>query len=429
MKDLKAMRKEFQELDKAIMRLRKAEKELSDLQPSEEIFRMQFTSIKSKLKQPKKVDEVERELADLKRRIASIEPGLPSSLAINYYDVAFIGGGAFARVYKAKRKEDNKEVAVKIPRSLDESTGRRFMNEIKTFYESFEHPNIVRLYKCNILPIPYLEMEYCEKSFDKLPTPLAVERAAYLVFQIAEGLKYAHARDRQHRDIKPQNIFLKDEVPKIGDWGLSKLSSENKSSADHIFALAYAAPEQLSSGRFGNPDHRTDIYQLGVVFYELTTGKVPFEGGTEIELMTRIMDTEPTRISLLKPGTSSVEHIIMKCLEKKIGDRYKNIGDMQKELADYLKIEYKDSLSRTRGDISRSCLYLSQLCFIHLTRGNWAEALIYLEDLKNYTKEQRKGELGSLISEIEFRQKEGLGNTEDLVGKAAIILHQIKMGR
>ena len=224
MKDLKTMKMELRELDNAIKRLQTAEKELIELEPSAEMYGTQIDSIRAKLKQPNKVDEVERELADLKRRIASTEPGLPSSLAMNYYDATFIGSGNFARVYRAKRKEDNKEVAVKVPISMDESTGRRFMTEIKTFYENFEHPNIVKLYKCNILPIPYLEMEYCQESFDKLPTPLAVERAAYLVFQIAEGLKYAHERGRQHRDIKPQNIFLKDEVPKIGDWGLSKLS-------------------------------------------------------------------------------------------------------------------------------------------------------------------------------------------------------------
>ena len=393
------------------------------------MYGTQIDSIRAKLKQPNKVDEVERELADLKRRIASTEPGLPSSLAMNYYDATFIGSGNFARVFRAKRKEDNKEVAVKVPISMDESTGRRFMTEIKTFYENFEHPNIVKLYKCNILPIPYLEMEYCQESFDKLPTPLAVERAAYLVFQIAEGLKYAHERGRQHRDIKPQNIFLKDEVPKIGDWGLSKLSSENKSSADHILSLAYAAPEQLSLGKFGSPDYRTDIYQLGVVFYELTTDKLPFEGGTEVEVMAKILDTQPTKPSLIKPEARVVDPMIMKCLEKKMQDRYQSISDMQKELADYFKIEYKDSLNKTKGDMSRSCYYLSKLCFVHITRGDLTEALKYAEDLKHYANEHIRDELGSLISEIELRRKEDLGTTNELVGKAAIILHQIKMGR
>ncbi|WP_456423579.1 protein kinase domain-containing protein, partial [Thermococcus sp.] len=226
-----------------------------------------------------------------------------SQLAYKYSDVELIGKGGFARVYRAKRK-DGKIVAVKIPLSLDENTGKAFLREI-TNWLHLRHPNIVRLYDANILPIPFLEMEYCESSLAKLRKPLPVEVAAYLIFNIAEGLKYAHSKGIIHRDLKPSNILLKGFTPKISDWGLSKAMTETHSTTLASFTPFYASPEQTSR-RFEKPDHRSDIWQLGVIFYELVTGRLPFEGDDLIEVVSRIATDEPVPPGELNPEAKEV---------------------------------------------------------------------------------------------------------------------------
>ena len=217
-------------------------------------------------------------------RIQRIE--FPIELEEFYYDVDYIGGGGFARVFKAKRRKDGKEVALKIPVSLDPSVGRSFLREI-TNWSRLKHRNIVELYDANVLPIPYLELELCDTDLSMKDKPMKVEDAARIIFEIAEGLKFAHSRDIIHRDLKPKNILFKGDVPKISDWGLSKVASESKLSVK-AFTPLYASPEQVSS-KFGSPDHRTDIWQLGVIFYELVTGTVPFTGRDPAEVISSIL--------------------------------------------------------------------------------------------------------------------------------------------
>ena len=203
----------------------------------------------------------------------------PPELEHLYYDANFIGKGGFARVFKARRKKDGKLVVVKIPISLDEATGKSFFREM-TNWLGLKHENIVELYDANILPIPFLELEFCDSSLESIPKPIEVEKAAWLIFNIAEGLKHAHNKGIVHRDLKPRNVLLKDGVPKISDWGLSKIASESSSSTV-AFTPLYAAPEQVSR-KFGSPDNRTDIWQLGVIFYELVTGELPFKGSDAV---------------------------------------------------------------------------------------------------------------------------------------------------
>jgi len=104
-------------------------------------------------------------------------------------------------------------------------------------------------------------MELCDQSLANLPKPMDVDKAAWIIFNIAEGLKYAHSKGIIHRDLKPQNILLKDGIPKISDWGLSKVLAESSSAtATKAFTPLYAAPEQIKGE---DKDERTDIWQLG----------------------------------------------------------------------------------------------------------------------------------------------------------------------
>ena len=352
----------------------------------------------------------------------------PAQLAYKYTEVEPIGRGGFARVFKAKRK-DGKVVAVKIPLSLDENTGKAFLREISHWLQ-LKHPNIVKLYDANILPIPFLEMEYCESSLEKLPKPLPVEVASYIVFNIAEGLKYAHSKGIIHRDLKPSNVLLKEGIPKISDWGLSKAMAETHSTTMASFTPFYASPEQTSR-RFGKPDHRSDIWQLGVIFYQLVTGRLPFEGDDLIEVVSRIATEEPVPPSELNPEAKEIEHVILTCLEKNPDDRYQSVAELQLELATYLGLRYKKELKRsiTVNDTPRAAFYAGKLMLMFLKMGNMKEAYKYASDLEFYASGELSRDVEELAEGIKVRLEEGLSFAgEELLAKAEIIAHKVSLG-
>jgi serine/threonine protein kinase len=236
--------------------------------------------------------------------------------------------GGIARVFRAEKAATGEEVALKIPVHFNDTAGKCFMKEIKA-WEDLRHENIVSIREANILPVPYIEMEYIGRSLADLKKPVQPDEAARIVRAIASGLSYAHSMGIIHRDIKPQNILMTPEgVPKITDWGMSKVMGACLLPTITGFSLSYAAPEQISPEKFGETDQRTDIYQLGVVFYELLTGELPFAGGDFNQVSTRIVSDEPHDPSLLNPFAYPLDHIIRKCLEKNPADRYPSIGDV-----------------------------------------------------------------------------------------------------
>ena len=264
----------------------------------------------------------------------------PNELESKYTDIKYIGRGGIAWVFSACRKSDDMIVAVKIPISFDEMTGKSFLNEIAA-WETLRHPNIVKVTAVNILPVPFVEMEYVPDSLETIVKPIPVWKSVHLVRGIADALKYAHSQGFIHRDIKPHNILLnKDFVPKITDWGMSKvLANEVKKSSIAGFSLSYAAPEQVSPSEFGRTDERTDIYQLGVVFYELVTGSVPFGGESIVEVGNAILREKPIPPSEFNSDAAVVERIILKCLEKDPAQRYQSASELLDALLGYLNEE------------------------------------------------------------------------------------------
>ena len=261
----------------------------------------------------------------------------PRELENKYTDIAFVGRGGIAWVFSAVRKTDGLKVAVKIPISFDEMTGRSFLNEIKA-WETLRHPNIVEVFGVNILPVPYVEMEFVPSSLEEMEKPLAVWKAVHIIRGITDGMKYAHEHGFIHRDIKPHNILMTaDLVPKITDWGMSKvLAADVKKSSIAGFSLSYAAPEQVSPSEFGRTDERTDIYQLGVVFYEMVTGSIPFGGESIVEVGNAILREKPLLPSEYTSDAAAVEKIILKCLEKQPADRYPSAAELLDALSRYL---------------------------------------------------------------------------------------------
>jgi formylglycine-generating enzyme required for sulfatase activity/serine/threonine protein kinase len=354
----------------------------------------------------------------------------PTELQPKYTDIEFLGKGGFARVFKAKRKSDGETVAVKIPISLDEATGKSFLKEIKA-WEEMKHPNIVEMYDMNIMPMPYFEMEFVEnKSLEELKKPVEVEDAAKIVFDIAEGLKYAHSRGIIHRDLKPHNVLLtKDMLPKITDWGLSKVLAESKTTSMAAFTPIYAAPEQISPKQFGKADAATDMYQLGVIFYELVTGKLPFSGESIPELSNAIVKDKPVPPISLNPEAKDVNDIILKCLRKKKEKRYQHAEELQEELAEYLKLEYKESLKESlrKKDITRSRLFCADLVLISAKLGDYTEVRKYLSVLKDYAKDEEKTDIENLMNELDYRLKEGIPPGEDFADKVKLLAYRVQM--
>lgn len=358
----------------------------------------------------------------------------PPELEHLYYNPVYAGKGGFARVFKAKRKTDNKTVAVKIPISLDEGTGRSFLREI-TSWQRLNHESIITLYDANILPIPYLEMEYADfGSLDRMNKPIDIDTASEIVLGIADGLSYSHAQGVIHRDLKPLNILLtKDLTPKISDWGLSKIIAESKTSSMYGFSPLYASPEQISPKKFGKSDEMTDIYQLGVIFYELSTGRTPFVGDDLVEVSTSIVTEEPAPPSELNPEAKILEPIILKCLVKKKEDRYQNVGELQSDLASALEIQLKESLkvSVSEQNMKRSVFYCAELCLINARLGEIDEVMMWLKDMQNYASEKISSDVDGLLDELERRKgmlREEKIN-EEFVGRLKSVLHQVRMGR
>lgn len=256
------------------------------------------------------------------------ERSLPYELQSLYTEPSFVGEGGFGKVFKAKRKDDM-EVAIKIPKSFDKRSEKIFVSEVSN-WSQLNHPHIVKLFGFKILPIPYLEMEYCEESLPHKKQPNEV--AVAIIYEIAQALGYAHQKNIIHGDIKTSNIMIKKGVYKISDWGLSKVTTDGSVTLSGA-TPQYAAPEQISR-EFGRSDERTDIYQLGTVFYELLTGKVPFEGEMS-EIYGSILNTQPTLPSEINPESAALEPIVMKCLSKVKDERYSSMSELQKDLEEY----------------------------------------------------------------------------------------------
>jgi Protein kinase domain len=265
-------------------------------------------------------------------------PGIqfPPSLEKRFPHAEFIGEGGLARVFRAYDPRLQKTVAVKVPIRFDEVTGTHFTRDI-LFWQGLHHENIIEMYSSNILPVPYVEMEYAPGSLAQLPFPLPQERALAIIHGIARGLAYAHERGVIHRDIKPENILLAENgTPKITDWGLGREISDTRQSSVLGYSPVYAAPEQIAPGRFGRPGPATDVYQLGVIMYELLVGTVPFSNEGMHDLSLAILNDAPAVPEFAGRDGKRIRAIILRCLEKNPADRYASIALFLADLGDLI---------------------------------------------------------------------------------------------
>ncbi|NPV71684.1 MAG: Stk1 family PASTA domain-containing Ser/Thr kinase [Firmicutes bacterium] len=251
-----------------------------------------------------------------------------------------VGGGGMAVVYKAYDKYLNRSVAVKVLRSQyasDEDFVRRFKREAQAA-ASLSHPNIVNIFDVGeIDDTYYIVMEYVEGSTLKQVINskgrLAPVQALRIAHQICEGLEHAHRRHVIHRDIKPQNILIaRDGRAKVTDFGIARAATA--STVTHtgtvIGSVHYFSPEQARGGFTGE---RSDVYSLGVVMYEMVTGKVPFQGDSPISIALKHMHEEIEPVKKVTPDVpDKVALIISRALRKSQSDRYQTASDMLRDI-------------------------------------------------------------------------------------------------
>ena len=267
-------------------------------------------------------------------------------LGNRYEIIEKIGNGGMATVYKATDKVLKRYVAVKILRdefTTDEEFIKRFEVEAQSAAR-LTHPNIVSIYDVGVEEnLYYIVMELIQgKTLKEIIVeergPLPWKWSVNVAIQIASALEMAHRNNIVHRDIKPHNIIItEDGIAKVTDFGIAKAVSNSTITAfgTTIGSVHYFSPEHA---RGGYTDAKSDIYSLGVVMYEMVTGKVPFDADTPVSVALKHMQEEPEEPIEVNPNIPvAVNKIIMKALQKDITLRYQTATDMLRDLRTALK--------------------------------------------------------------------------------------------
>jgi len=281
-----------------------------------------------------------------------------------------LGAGGQGAVFRASHMTLKRDVAIKVLIHGQFATKRqreRFLREVE-ISARMQHENIAIVYDCGLVEqCPYAVMEYVQGT--NLSDYLALEKPDItsrlrLMQKIATGVNYAHQRGVIHRDLKPPNILVTDDgQPKIVDFGLAKSLSEDGansvfSRADEVVGtLQYFSPEQ-AAGESGLVDVRTDVYGLGLVFYEMVTGRLPYPiaAGTQA-LKDGIISTPPSPLAptlldgsdqrISKSKAKDIEAIVLQSLEKRQEDRYQTAQELLDDLNRYFRGEPVEARSQT----------------------------------------------------------------------------------
>lgn len=298
---------------------------------------------------------------ELRRPIAPFSPAVtppPGAFIVGHYVVErAIGRGGMGDVYLARDTRLGRPVAVKLLRAdynPTESRVRRFHREARAVC-TLNHPNIVTIYEVGESNgAPFIVSEFIEGLTLRRLIPLSgmkVHLALDIVIQIASALSAAHQMGIVHRDIKPENVMVRsDGYVKVLDFGLAKLSDALEGRTDRdvsmlsaapgvvLGTISYMSPEQA---RGLNVDGRTDVFSLGIVFYEMITGQKPFTGATTSDVLAAILSKEPAPASAHVPDLpEEVQWIINNAICKNTDARYSTINEMMRDLR-----EVKDELA------------------------------------------------------------------------------------
>lgn len=290
---------------------------------------------------------------------------LPAKIG-KYPVTGALGHGATSRVYRADDPFSGKSVAIKVivrDATADEEQRQQiqsaFLNEA-ALAGKLNHPHIAAIYDAvNDGDLSYLVMEYVEGgtlaqhcAFDAL---LSVERVVEFVFMAGLALAYAQQQGVIHCDIKPGNLLLAGESKiKVSDFGSAYYTAATHTYLTGIGSPAYMSPEQVNDRRL---NHQTDIYSLGVVLYQLLTGRLPFQGSSRESLVYQIINIDPAPPSSHRPEVSpQLDRIVLRALAKDRDQRYAEWSDFSQDLArlfDHLTIPDQDPSDTERFIVLR----------------------------------------------------------------------------
>ena len=271
---------------------------------------------------------------------ASNNSDRPSGQIISHYEILDkLGGGGMGVVYRARDLKLDRSVALKFLSheiSAEEDYKQRFVREAKAA-SALDHPNICTIHEVDetadgqmFIAMAYYRGETLKEKIKR--GPLTLVESIGLAIQVAQGLAKAHQRGIAHRDIKPANVLVTEEgVAKIVDFGLAQLGDATKltKTGSTLGTPAYMSPEQAQ--RLPG-DHRSDIWSLGVLLYEMVTGRTPFEGKHEAVLLA-IMHEEHEPITAVRAGVPlELDRIVAKALAKNPAERYQHINDLLVDL-------------------------------------------------------------------------------------------------
>ena len=263
----------------------------------------------------------------------------------NRYEILeVIGTGGMAVVYKARCHRLNRLVAIKILKDdylEDEEFRRRFHSESQAV-AMLSHPNIVSVYDVSTsITADYIVMELIDgitlKQYMEKKGVLNWKETLHFAIQIGKALEHAHSRGIVHRDIKPHNVMvLKNGSVKVTDFGIARMMSKgNTLTKEALGSVHYISPEQAKGGRV---DSRSDIYSLGVVMYEMMSGRPPYDGESPVAVAIQHINGGAVLPSTLNPNIpGGLEQIIMKAMAHEPGDRYASATQMLADMDEFRK--------------------------------------------------------------------------------------------
>jgi serine/threonine protein kinase len=257
----------------------------------------------------------------------------------HYKIISKIGAGGMGEVYLAEDTKLKRQVALKfLPHHYagDKDLRERFTREAQATAK-LDHPNIVPVYEVGEYQgRPYFAMAHIEGQSlrDVIKDgKLGIDDAVNLTMQICEGLQEAHDAGIVHRDIKPGNIIIDNKGrPRLVDFGLAMVSGEDKltKTGSTLGTVGYMSPEQVEGKKC---DHRSDLFSIGVILYEMLTGRRPFEGDNDAAIVRAITDSTPEPVARFKSGTTGeLQQVIDKALAKDVSIRYQTAGGMLADL-------------------------------------------------------------------------------------------------
>ncbi len=321
------------------------ESDLNDV--TEQMARYEFPEASERLERLQgRCDDLREQATDaLTNRAPTTIPTTPR-LPLSYDDIEKgdpIGSGGNADVYYATTATDDGtvELALKEPRmsgTLTIETAERMMGEAETWQQLDDHDHIVSVVDYDSDPLPWIAMEYMDGGhLGECASEMDLQQKLWTAVTVTRGVRHAHTRGIAHLDLKPANILFRSvedawNVPKVADWGLSKHLLNHSKSMEGL-SPHYAAPEQFAADEYGDVDHVTDVYQLGAVFYELFTGRPPFEG-QPFEVMKQIESAEPTPPSEVADVPAALDDILLRALATEKTERHESVLYLRDDLQD-----------------------------------------------------------------------------------------------